>query len=31
MEGVSGVEAVTTQPKLLNIQRKVQDFCKWDW
>ncbi|XP_069698204.1 mRNA-capping enzyme [Periplaneta americana] len=29
MEGVSGVTPVTTQPKLQNIQRKVQDFCGW--
>jgi len=30
MEGVSGVRAIFDQPRLNNIQRKVQDFCKWD-
>ncbi|PNF24935.1 mRNA-capping enzyme [Cryptotermes secundus] len=29
MEGVSGVTPVTAQPKLQNIQRKVQAFCGW--
>ena len=29
MEGVPGVTPITTQPKLQNIQRKVQDFCGW--
>lgn len=29
MEGVPGVAPITTQPKLQNIQRKVQDFCGW--
>jgi len=29
MEGVPGVTPITAQPKLQNIQRKVQDFCGW--
>ena len=29
MEGVSGVRAVTEQPLLSEIQRKVQDMCGW--
>lgn len=29
MEGVSGVTPITAQPKLQNIQRKVQGFCGW--
>ncbi|XP_050547910.1 mRNA-capping enzyme [Daktulosphaira vitifoliae] len=30
MEGVSGVTAVLDQPKLSNIQRKVQQLCHWN-
>ncbi|XP_037570170.1 mRNA-capping enzyme [Dermacentor silvarum] len=30
MEGVSGVVPVTTQPKLLQIQRRCQELCHWE-
>ncbi|CAG2061402.1 unnamed protein product, partial [Timema podura] len=30
VEGVSGISAITFQPKLGEIQRKVQEFCGWE-
>lgn len=30
MEGVPGVEPITTQPTLLQIQRKCQELCNWE-
>uniref|UniRef100_T1ITR8 mRNA-capping enzyme n=1 Tax=Strigamia maritima TaxID=126957 RepID=T1ITR8_STRMM len=29
MQGVTGISPITTQPKLLQIQRKCQDMCEW--
>ncbi|XP_070533802.1 mRNA-capping enzyme-like isoform X2 [Ptychodera flava] len=29
MEGVEGVEQFHTQPKLIQLQRKCQDMCRW--
>lgn len=30
MQGVPGVTPVTTQPKLIQIQRRCQDMCHWE-
>ncbi|KAH6935285.1 hypothetical protein HPB50_005020 [Hyalomma asiaticum] len=30
MEGVPGVVPITTQPKLLQIQRRCQELCEWE-
>ena len=29
MTGVSGAEAITDQPRLSDVQHKVQDMCEW--
>lgn len=29
MEGVSGVQAIFDQPRLSDIQQRVQNLCKW--
>lgn len=29
MPGVRGVEPFNTQPRLSEVQKKAQDFCKW--